>query len=65
LHAIMRQSPGKAIELGPKKAQTGPALRFDTPTLEKHMDSIKDQDVQTLYKLLSASIQKHHPKDEL
>jgi len=65
LHAIMRQGPGKAIDLGPKKAQTGPALRFDTPTLEKHMDSIKDQDVQTLYKLLSASIQKHHPKDEL
>jgi predicted short-subunit dehydrogenase-like oxidoreductase (DUF2520 family) len=65
VHAIMRQGPGKAIDLGPKKAQTGPAVRFDTPTLEKHLDSITDQDVQTLYKLLSASIQKHHPKDEL
>lgn len=65
LHAIMLQGPGKAIDLGPKKAQTGPAVRFDRPTLEKHMDSIMDADVQELYKLLSASIQKYHPKDEL
>jgi predicted short-subunit dehydrogenase-like oxidoreductase (DUF2520 family) len=65
LHAIMRQGPDKAIELEPKKAQTGPAVRFDTPTIEKHMASITDTDVQDLYRLLSASIQKHHPKDEL
>ncbi len=65
LYAIMRQGPEKAIELGPKKAQTGPAVRFDTPTLAKHMDSITNEDVQELYKLLSASIQKHHPKNEL
>ena len=65
LHAIMRQGPDKAIELEPKKAQTGPAVRFDTPTIEKHMASIADADVKELYTLLSASIQKHHPKDEL
>ena len=65
LHAIMRQGPDKAIELEPKKAQTGPAVRFDTPTIEKHMASIIDVDTQELYRLLSASIQKHHPKDEL
>ena len=65
LHAIMRQGPDKAIELEPKKAQTGPAVRFDTPTIEKHMASIIDVDTQELYRLLSASIQKRHPKDEL
>ena len=65
LHAIMRQGPDKAIELEPKKAQTGQAMRFDTPTIDKHLASIADADVQELYTLLSASIQKHHPKDEL
>ena len=65
LHAIMRQGPDKAIELEPKKAQTGPAVRFDAPTIEKHIASIADAGVQELYRLLSASIQKHHPKDEL
>ena len=33
--------------------------------IEKHMASIIDVDTQELYRLLSASIQKHHPKDEL
>ena len=65
LHAIMRQGPDKAIKLGPKKSQTGPAVRYDAPTLAKHLDSIKDPEVQQLYRLLSGSIQKHHPKDEL
>ena len=65
LHAIMRQGPDKAIKLGPKKSQTGPAVRYDAPTFAKHLDSIKDPEVQQLYRLLSGSIQKHHPKDEL
>lgn len=65
LFAIMRQGPDKAIKLGPKKAQTGPAVRHDAPTLAKHMASITDPEVLELYKSLSASIQKHHPKDEL
>ena len=60
LHAIMEQGPGKAKELGPKLAQTGPAVRGDQGTINKHLQELGESDLAELYQLLTHSIQKHH-----
>jgi len=62
LHAIMRQGPEKAIEVGPEKAQTGPASRGDDSTIEAHLNQINNLKTRELYKLLSESI---HKRNEL
>jgi len=59
LFAIMKQGPDKAIAMGPKAAQTGPAVRGDKKTIDAHLERIRDTEVQRLYTLLSASIAKH------
>ena len=60
LHAIMKQGPEKAIKLGAKQAQTGPAIRGDSGTILDHMESIDQEDIKILYKLLSTSIRNRH-----
>jgi len=60
LHRIMLQGPQKAIDVGPEKAQTGPAIRGDQGTINKHMEALGETELATLYQLLSDSIQKHH-----
>jgi len=60
LHQIMLQGPEKAVEYGPKKAQTGPAVRGDQGTLNAHMETLGESELAILYQLLSESIQKHH-----
>lgn len=60
LHAIMEQEPGKAIELGPKKAQTGPASRGDQNTINAHLKQINNPQTKELYSLLSESIFKRN-----
>ena len=59
LYAIMNQGPSKAIALGPKSAQTGPASRGDKQTIAAHIEKISDPEVKQLYTLLSESITKH------
>jgi aromatic ring hydroxylase len=46
--------------MGPQNTQTGPALRQDLKTIQKHFDLITDQDIKKLYLNLSTSIQKKH-----
>lgn len=60
LYPIMRQGPEKAIALGPRHAQTGPAKRGDWETIEKHMGQLTSDEAKSLYKLLSESIAKWH-----
>jgi len=60
LFAIMRQGPEKAIQLGPINAQTGPAIRGDQSTIEAHLSKIQDEELKTLYQLLSDSIHNTH-----
>lgn len=59
LFAIMKQGPDKAIAMGPKAAQTGPAARGDKQTIDAHLERISDPEVKQLYTLLSESISKH------
>ena len=60
LHGIMQQGPSKAIELGAKQAQTGPAIRGDHDTIENHLESIRQKEIKELYEHISTSIRNRH-----
>jgi predicted short-subunit dehydrogenase-like oxidoreductase (DUF2520 family) len=57
LHPLIQETAQKILEINPKEAQTGPALRNDTKTIEKHLDFLSDENYRTIYKLLTQSIQ--------
>ncbi len=59
LAPLIRETMVKALEAGPLQSQTGPAVRGDHRTLEKHL-ALLDQHPQLaeLYRLISASIVK-------
>lgn len=42
----------------PNQMQTGPAVRGDKTTMDKHLKMLKDKDYRKLYRLVSNSIQK-------
>ena len=44
------------MELSPKEAQTGPAKRQDTQTLNTHLQFLTDENKIAIYKLLTKSI---------
>ncbi len=67
LEPLIRETFNKALELGPQKSQTGPAIRHDKATLKKHVDLLSySQELQVLYKRISDSIQSvsQAPKDD-
>ncbi|MFP4664090.1 MAG: Rossmann-like and DUF2520 domain-containing protein [Bacteroidales bacterium] len=55
---LIRETADKALRLGdPAKSQTGPALRNDKSTMDKHLTLLKDnKDLYDLYKILSNRI---------
>lgn len=58
LEPLIRETFNKAIELGPFKSQTGPAVRHDQMTIKKHVDLLSySQELQVLYKRITDSIQ--------
>ncbi len=57
LQPLIHEVANKITTLSPKEAQTGPALRNDTKTIEKHIEFLKDSNYQDIYKLLTQSIQ--------
>lgn len=61
LDALMRETLEKAIALSPKKSQTGPAIRNDSKTIEKHLQMLEKED-REMYRSITKSIQKTHGK---
>jgi predicted short-subunit dehydrogenase-like oxidoreductase (DUF2520 family) len=59
LDALMRETLEKAIDLSPQKAQTGPAIRNDLKTIEKHLKMLEKED-REMYRSITTSIQKTH-----
>ncbi len=54
---LIDETAKKVHELSPRKAQTGPAVRWDTNVMEKHMQLLKDNpQLQEIYRLLSESV---------
>lgn len=60
LHPLIRETMEKTLELGPTVAMTGPAKRGDKETIEKHLDKLSDQELQTMYQLISKRISDQH-----
>lgn len=59
LKPLIMETAAKVMEMEPKKAQTGPAIRYDEKVIQKHMDLIQDGDTKEIYELISKSINKH------
>lgn len=57
LDALLRETFRKMAEVGPEEARTGPALRGDKDTMQKHLDLLKGHpDWEKLYTFVSRDI---------
>ncbi len=57
LYPLINETIMKAREIGPVKSQTGPALRLDKGTIEKHIDLLSfSPELQRIYKEVTDSI---------
>ena len=56
LHPLIRETVRKIENLDPYKAQTGPARRGDTSTMQKQLENLKSKTHRDIYKLISESI---------
>lgn len=57
LNPLITETADKVSTLSPIQAQTGPAIRHDQKTIEKHLDFLKDDNPRNIYKILTQSIQ--------
>ena len=57
LKPLLLETANKIMSLSPKEAQTGPAKRNDTKTIEAHLDFLSNENHKTIYKILTQSIQ--------
>ncbi|MEP0134345.1 MAG: DUF2520 domain-containing protein [Eudoraea sp.] len=62
LGPLILETALKIKTLSPQEAQTGPAIRNDNGTIEKHMKSLQNKNHKDIYSILSNSIQKTHGK---
>lgn len=57
LKPLIAETLNKSLEIGPEKAQTGPAVRGDFEILERHMEFLKESpEVAEIYKVISQHI---------
>jgi hypothetical protein len=53
----MQETVEKAIELNPRMAQTGPAIRHDEEVIQKHLNLLeRHPDYKTIYTIISEQI---------
>ncbi len=64
LGPLMEQTVKNALTLGPEVAQTGPARRGDTNTMNAHMESLPTEEQKKIYQYISKAIQEKY-KHEL
>ncbi|MGV3631077.1 MAG: Rossmann-like and DUF2520 domain-containing protein [Bacteroidota bacterium] len=64
LEPLITETIGKALEIGPEQAQTGPAVRDDKNTIQKHLDMLESP-LKEIYKVLSNAISEHHKHEKL
>ena len=59
LQALIKETFRKSLEMDPAEVQTGPAVRDDTITIDKHIKMLEDQPLlQKIYTFTSESIRK-------
>ncbi len=62
LKPLILETANKVMTLSPMDAQTGPAIRNDTKTIESHLHFLADNNQNTIYKTLTQSIQNNGKK---
>ncbi len=63
IRPLIQETAMKITELSPFEAQTGPAVRHDHQTIEKHLRFLSgDKELSELYKTISKSIFSFHKK---
>jgi predicted short-subunit dehydrogenase-like oxidoreductase (DUF2520 family) len=66
LEPLVRETILKAFENGPMKSQTGPAVRSDTGTIEKHIELLSfSPELQQIYKQVTSSIMDLYKKKSI
>lgn len=56
LKPLVSETAHKVMEMSPRDAQTGPAVRYDEKVMQAHLDRISSPSTRELYSLLSKSI---------
>lgn len=59
---LIKETAAKVEDLPPAQAQTGPAMRYDRNVIDKHIDMLENEDLKTIYRLISQSIHKTKSK---
>lgn len=62
LKPLILETANKVMTLSPKEAQTGPAIRNDISTIEKHLDFLTTENQKNIYTILTQSIQNNGKK---
>ena len=57
LKPLIQETAEKIMKLSPNEAQTGPAIRNDTKTINTHLEFLSDENQKNIYKILTQSIQ--------
>ena len=57
LKPLIQETTEKIMKLSPNDAQTGPAIRNDTTTINTHLEFLSDENQKNIYKILTQSIQ--------
>jgi predicted short-subunit dehydrogenase-like oxidoreductase (DUF2520 family) len=61
LKPLIEETISKAIDIGPENSQTGPAVRHDQNTIEKHLKLLSfSAELQKIYRDLTKSIINYH-----
>ncbi|WP_299315015.1 DUF2520 domain-containing protein [uncultured Aquimarina sp.] len=60
---LIQETAKKIIEIEPDIAQTGPAIRKDVKTIDRHLKILKDDSQRQLYKMLTKAIQSKYGKE--
>jgi hypothetical protein len=61
LYPLIAETVGKAQDIGPEGSQTGPAVRLDRGTIERHIDLLSfSPELQNLYREITESIIRYY-----
>lgn len=63
LRPLIHETVRKALEMGPENSQTGPAVRYDINTIEKHLDLLSfSPELKDIYKEMTRAIIQYYKK---
>jgi len=66
LKPLITETVSKAIDIGPARSQTGPAIRNDLNTIEKHLELLSfSPELQATYREITRSIITHYKNESM